>query len=283
MIIDIHTHTFPDRIAAKTVGMLGHAAHMIPHTDGTVSGLLASGKQAGIDLSVILPVATKPAQVEKINTRAAETNALYQGNGVFSLGAMHPAYEYPEQELERIASLGLKGIKIHPVYQGEDIDSPAFLRILRKAAELGLVVITHSGLDIGFPGVIHCSPQMCRHVKELIPDLDLVLAHMGGWWNWDEVPSVLADTGVYIDTAFSIGTVDVAADGFWPQGEPHMLGPEQFLHIIRAFGTDHVLFGTDCPWASQSEYMEIFRALPLTAEERTKILGENVQKLLQIT
>ena len=282
MIVDFHTHTFPDRMAARTVQMLGQAAHIIPQTDATVDQLLASGKKAGVDLSVILPVATKPAQVETINNCAAEINALYKEKGVLSFGGIHPAYEHPEEELERIVSLGLKGIKIHPVYQGENIDSPAFLRILKKAAELGLIVVTHAGQDIGFPGVIHCSPQMCRHVMDLIPSLTLVLAHMGGWHDWDEVPAVLKDTPAFIDTAFSLLPVDTADDGHWPAGEPYMLSEQQAVDIIRAFGSERVLFGTDCPWADQSDYVKVFMNLSLTEKEKADILGENAAKLLSL-
>ena len=189
MIIDIHTHTFPDKIAAATVNKLGDAAHLEPCTDASRDGLVSSMEKAGIDLSVILPVATKPSQVEKINTRAAQTNALYKGK-LFSLGGIHPAYENWYEELGRVKELGLKGIKIHPVYQGADIDSEPFMNILKRCAELGLSVITHAGDDIGFPGVVHCSPEMCLRVKEEIPDLKLILAHMGGWQNWD--PSIPA-------------------------------------------------------------------------------------------
>lgn len=281
MFIDIHTHTFPDRMAVRTVQLLGQAAHLIPQTDATSHGLLASMQEAGIDLSVILPVATKPSQVQTINTYAAETNALYKDRGLLSFGGIHPAYEHPEEELERIVSLGLKGIKIHPVYQGQDIDSPAFLRILKKAAELGLIVITHSGQDIGFPGVVHCSPQMCGHVTEQIPSLRLVLAHMGGWHDWDEVCSVLKDTPVLIDTAFSLYPVHTD-EAYWPPNEPYMLSEEQFMHIVRTFGSKRVLFGTDSPWANQKDYMQVFRSLPLSEEEKTDILGRNAENLLKL-
>ncbi|MBR4446634.1 MAG: amidohydrolase family protein [Solobacterium sp.] len=281
MIIDFHTHTFPDRMAKQTVEMLGHVARIEPQTDATVGGLLASSVQAGIDLSVILPVATKPKQVHTINTVAADVNSRYQGQGVLSIGGIHPFCEEWEAELEHAAEMGLKGIKVHPVYQGADIDSPAYVRILKKAAELGLFVITHAGDDIGYPGVVHCSPEMCRHVTELVPDLTFVLAHMGGWWNWERVIPVLKDTNVYLDTAFSLEPIHTE-EGKWPAGEPHMLKTEEFMEIVRAFGADRILFGTDCPWANQSDYIRTFEGLPLTSDERRKIMGENAKKLLGI-
>ena len=49
MIIDFHTHTFPDKIAAAAIDKLQHASHSKAFTSGTVSGLQASMQRAGID------------------------------------------------------------------------------------------------------------------------------------------------------------------------------------------------------------------------------------------
>lgn len=280
MIIDFHTHAFPDAIAAKTVSLLAKESHIKPQTDGSETGLSESMKEAGADLSVILPVATKPSQVEKINTLSAVNNSRTSETGLLYLGAMHPMYENWYEELARIADLGLAGIKIHPVYQDADIDSPRFLDILKRCAELGLAVITHAGDDIGFPGVVRCSPVMCAHVIDEIPQLRLVLAHMGGWHQWKEVMEVLADRNVMLDTAFCIHPAERLDDGWWQPGEPWMLSYEELKDMIRRFGSDHVLFGTDCPWASQKEYIRIFRTLGLSFEEQENIFHKNAERLL---
>ena len=82
MIIDFHTHTFPDAIAAAAVDKLQAASHTKPFSDGTVSGLRASMATAGIDASVVLPVATSPRQVSHINDNAIRVNALSNETGV---------------------------------------------------------------------------------------------------------------------------------------------------------------------------------------------------------
>ena len=73
MLIDFHTHTFPDKIAAAALEQLGTRAGISPHTDGTYQGLKDAMARDGVDISVVLPVATNPAQVEKINRRALAT------------------------------------------------------------------------------------------------------------------------------------------------------------------------------------------------------------------
>ncbi|MEI3141598.1 MAG: hypothetical protein V8S34_08785 [Lawsonibacter sp.] len=61
MIVDIHTHTFPQAIAAATIEKLAAMSHT-PFTDGSNAELAASMAQAGVDRSIVLPVATNPAR-----------------------------------------------------------------------------------------------------------------------------------------------------------------------------------------------------------------------------
>ena len=280
MVIDFHTHTFPDRIAERALASLSKASRTLPFTDGTNDGLLASMKTSGIDLSVILPVATNPGQVEKINGSAAGINSLFPGK-LISVGCMHPMYEDWYDELSRIRDLGLKGIKIHPVYQGVDIDDPLFIRILKRCAELDLFVITHAGKDIGFPGVNHCSVIMIRHAIEETGPFRFILAHMGGWKEWEDVPS-LADTGVWLDTAFSTDHIIPADKEEWEQDELAMLDQDTFMHLVKIFTPEKILFGTDSPWSDQKASLDWIRKLPLAENEREMILHENAENILGI-
>lgn len=280
MVIDFHTHTFPDSIAERALASLSKASRTLPFTDGTNDGLLASMKTSGIDLSVILPVATNPGQVEKINGSAAGINSLFPGK-LISVGCMHPMYEDWYDELSRIRDLGLKGIKIHPVYQGVDIDDPLFIRILKRCAELDLFVITHAGKDIGFPGVDHCSVTMIRHAIEETGPFRFILAHMGGWKEWEDVPS-LADTGVWLDTAFSTDRIIPADKEEWEQDELAMLDQDTFMHLVKIFTPEKILFGTDSPWSDQKASLDWIRKLPLAENEREMILHENAENILGI-
>ena len=281
MIIDFHTHTFPDSIAARAVDSLSKEAHIVPFTDGTVSGLIDSMDKGGIDMSVLLPVATAASQVESINDKALRSNEKFEGRLV-SFGCMHPEYSNYKDELRRLKNDGIKGIKIHPVYQKADIDSKAFLDIIYAACENDLIVITHAGLDIGFPGVVNCSPKMCRNVINAIGEFKFVLAHMGGWRNWDEVPLYLEDTTAFLDTSFSSGRIQVLSDGYWDDKDKGMLDAEGFMKLVKAFGSDRLLFGSDSPWSDQKDAVEYIKGLPLADADMKKILGGNASKLLGI-
>ena len=280
MIIDIHTHTFPDKIAAAALGKLIEKGHSKPFSDGTVSGLLAQRRRSGVDLSVILPVATAPRQVVHINDSSAGINETFSGEGLFSFGCMHPDFEDYRNELARIRTLGLKGIKLHPIYQETDIDDIRFLRILDRAAELGLIVIAHAGYDVGYPGVVHCSPAMIRHALSEVGSFPFIAAHMGGWHCWDEALRELAGTGIYLDTAVSIGQLHTIGDGFYTEEDLYTLNAAQIREFCNAFGSGHILFGSDSPWTDPADDMAELRKMGLLQEELEGILGGNAARLL---
>ena len=282
MIIDFHTHTFPNEIASASLEKLRNAAHIATFTDGTVDGLVTSMRAAGVNHSIILPVATKPRQVPRINDLAARMNERVGENGLFSFGSIHPDFADWREELARVASLGLKGVKIHPAQQKTDLDDPRFLRILTRAGELGLIVVTHAGVDVGYPKAAHCSPAMIRRAVDQAGPVKLVAAHMGGWKNWEEAEELLEDTEVYLDTSFSTGCMTPLNDGYYASAQLQLLDAPHFLRMVRTFGAHRILFGTDSPWSGQTESIDWIRALPLDQAEKDAILGNNAKKLLEL-
>ena len=90
MIIDAHTHTYPETIAKRAIEKLEKNSGTKAHTNGVQSGLMASMKEAGISYSLLLPVATSKKQVDTINEVAAETNAKALETGLLSFGGIHP-------------------------------------------------------------------------------------------------------------------------------------------------------------------------------------------------
>ena len=272
MVIDFHTHTYPDAIAAETVSKLKDVAGIPAHTDGTAHGLAESAKEAGIDYVLVLPVATSPHQVGTINEVAYKTNLSAHRKGLLSFGAIHPDSPDYKRVLRGIASLGLRGIKLHPDYQGAFFNDIRYKRIIETATELGLYVVVHAGIDIGLPEPVHTPPSA---VKEVLRDTGtdkLILAHMGGWRMWDEVMDTLVGENVRIDTSFS--TTATGLDG--------MLDEEKFVGMVRAFGAERILFGTDSPWASQRKSLKWIEHTPLHRAEKEKILGKNAEELLKL-
>ena len=281
MIIDVHTHTFPDKIAAAAVEKLQSSSHTKAFANGTVSDLRLSMARAGIDVSISLPVATNARQVPHINDAAIRAHEARMETGVDSFGGMHPDYDGWAEEMERLCAAGIRGIKLHPPYQQVDFDDERYLRVLRKAAALRMPVLIHAGKDVGLPGAEQATPEKVRRALDRVPDATLILAHMGGWRCWETVEKLLPGYPVYLDTSFALGSMLPSGDGFYKTaGELAMLTPEGFMDLVRAFGPERILFGSDCPWSDQAEYLARVAALPLTEDERAAILGGNAEKLL---
>lgn len=283
MVIDLHTHTFPDSIAASAIARLQAASRTRAFSDGTAAGLRASMARSGVDRSVILPVATSPRQVVRINDSALRMNRRFPETGLLSFGCMHPDFAGWREELDRIAAQGLKGIKIHPAYQDVSLDDPRFLRILDRAAQLGLVIVTHGGIDIGLPEPVRASPEMALRVWRALGDIPLVLAHMGGWRQWDQAEDLLGQTGFLLDTAFSCGPLTPVEGAVFPPEELEMMGQAQFLRFLRIFGPRRILFGTDSPWSDPAADLARLRALPISPEDKAGILGGNAARLLKLS
>ncbi len=265
MIIDFHTHAFPEKIAERTVSALGKAANMTPLTNGTVDGLCRKLAASGVDLGVILPVVTRADQFVSINRFAASVNT----ERVISFGGIHPDDEDPEGHVRLIKELGLRGIKLHPDYQGVYIDDERYVQIAKAALAEGLVIVTHAGVDVGFPGhPVRCTPELAVRFLDAIgggeDELPIVFAHGGGYAMHGDVMKHLAGRGVYIDISMM----------------PVISNVEETTALIRAHGAERILFASDCPWGDPGEGIRFVRSLPLTDDERELILHKNAERLL---
>ena len=263
MVIDFHTHTFPDSIAEQAVAHLSKVGHATAFIDAKRDTLIRSMRDNQIDISVVLPVATAPKQVKGINRLSAELNGR---EGLFYAGAVHPDCDDIEETLDFIKASGLFGIKLHPDYQGVHFDDPRYLRIMEAAARRGLFIVTHAGVDIAYRDHVHCTPDMVLRVLDTLGgviDNKLILAHMGGYELPDEVIEKLCGKPVLMDTAAVLD-----------------LYPDRCVEIILRHGAERVLFATDSPWRSQRQYVDILRSLHLTDAQRESILHGNAERIL---
>lgn len=291
MIIDFHTHTFPKEIAIKALDKLAKSEGLNPFTDGTNEGLIASMKESGVDISVLLPVVTKAVQAESINKIALENNLKYEGK-LISFGGIHPDNEDYAEILKGLKEGGIKGIKLHPIFQKTYFDDIKYKRIIDRACELGLIILVHTGYDVSCSNAPYVTKkQIIPVMKELKPE-KCILAHMGSWREWEEAEEVIGECtsvcrndckdtgkGIWIDTSFAL-----SPDGketFYDTPIPTM-DHDRFKRIIRMTGTDRVLFGTDSPWTGQAESIEAIRRCGLDKETESMILGENAAGLLEL-
>lgn len=283
MVIDFHVHTFPDKIALPTLEKLSELSCTQYFTDGSVSGLLASMKEASVSYSVNLPVMTHESQVEKVNSSMISNREKLFRQGIITFGGMHPDYADYRSELLRLKQNGIPGIKLHPAYQHTDLTDLKMMHIIDHASQLGLIILIHAGIDIGIYDHNYADVEQILTVIDEIHPPKFVLAHMGNWACWHEVEQHLAGAPVYLDTAFSIGplTPCITVHGRAPYLSSN-LSDDDFVRIVRKHGTDKILFATDSPWESQKDYISRIQNTSLTAQEKEQIFSANARRLLAL-
>ncbi len=260
VIIDFHTHAFPDAIAARAISQLEHGGGVKAFLDGTVSSLRASMDGAGIRTSVICSIATKPEQFDPI----LKWSKAIASERIVPLPSIHPRGPDPVGQAHQVADAGLLGIKLHPYYQDFDLDDEALFPLYRALDQLGLLLVCHTGFDFAFPRQRRADPVRILRILERVPGLRLVTSHMGAWDDWDEVEEHLIGKPITMDISLSI----------------ELLGRERARAMLLAHPSDRVLFGSDSPWSSQSETLALFRSLDLGTEREARILGRNAEMLL---
>ena len=262
MLIDFHTHCFPDTLAQKAIERLSYASGgMRPHTDGTLKDLHRSMQEGGVDVSVVLNIATNPHQQTSVNGFAREIN----GENIVAFGSVFPFAEDALDQLEQIKLSGLKGVKLHPDYQGFEVNDIRLKPLYRKIGELGLITVFHAGFDYGFPPPYGATPEKLAQAIEWF-DSPVIAAHWGGLGCGEGVLEHLCGKNVYFDTSFGCGQM-----------------PRYYAQkIIERHGADKILFGTDTPWHTPEMELSLLSTLRLSEQERALITHQNAQRLLGI-
>lgn len=269
MVIDFHTHVFPDKIAKSTISALEERSNGLASTDGTVDGLVSLMKQSDCDVAVTLPVLTKPTQFESVAKFAVSINERFENEQtrLISFGGMHPRCEDIRGKMEFLKSAGILGVKIHPDYQNTFIDDDGYMEILSEAKRLDMIVVTHSGVDDGYYGEpVRCTPERVLNVIKTVQHDKLVLGHFGAHKMWEQALELLAGQNVYFDTAFTL----------------HEISEELFKKIVAKHGEDKILFATDCPWRNIGEGVRILKSYKLDEQVQQKIFYKNAAKLLNL-
>jgi len=257
-IFDMHVHIFPDKLADRAVSAIGNFyENFNMECDGRLETAIRVMDEAGITRCAAHSVATSPHQVDHINDFVMEAHRRYPDR-ILPFAAMHPDLPDPRATAEGILARGFRGVKVHPEIQGFNIDDPAVLDMLAPF-EGKIPVLTHCG-DYRYD---NSCPDRLKHVKRVFPNLTLICAHLGGWTVWREAARQMIGEDVYVDTSSAL----------------FAMTPGEATRIIRGYGIERALYGTDFPMWSPVGELKRFDRLDLTEDEREKILWTNHLRL----
>lgn len=261
MLIDFHTHAFPEKIAARAIGKLSHeAGGLEPQTDGTLASLKAEMAKDGVDISVVHSIATSPKQQHNVNDYAMEMN---RDPAIVAFGSVHPDAPDALEELERIAAAGLKGVKLHPEYQGFYADDEKMKPIYKTISRLGLITLFHAGQDYGFLPPYHGMPQQLLGALKWL-DTPVVAAHWGGVGCGTEVLETLCGREIWFDLSFGYSAM--------PKGIAQA--------IVDRHTPDRLLFASDMPWHRPAWEKRLIESLDLSEGDKEKLYFRNALQLL---
>ncbi|WP_302961195.1 amidohydrolase family protein [uncultured Adlercreutzia sp.] len=257
-VIDAHSHIYPAKIASKASDAVGDFYHVsMAAPVASAEALLTACEGTPITHHLVHSVATTPGQVETINTFIADQCAEHPEFVGFA--TMHQDYVDMEGEIERAIELGLKGVKIHPDTQKVDMDDPRLMR-LYEIIEGRLPIVIHTG-DYRYD---YSHPRRLKKILRAFPNLVVDAAHFGGWSVFDYALEYLEDERCYVDTSSAL----------------EFLGPRRTMELVRAYGVERVMFGSDFPmWSPATEY-NMLAAMPFTPEEFEAITWSNAQRFI---
>ena len=231
--------------------------------DGKISTLLEDCSDAGVEKCLVHSVATNNDQVTKINDfiKTSVDNA----NGMFiGFCTLHPSMSAKEieAEVDRVISLGLKGVKLHPDCQKFAIDDPCAMQMY-EIIDGRLPILLHTG-DSRYD---YSGPERFRNAAKRFPRQKMIGAHLGGYSEWDHAVKVLAGLeNVWYDECSSLSFIT----------------PEKAKEYIEIYGYDRVFFGTDYPMWRAKDELEKFDRIDLADEQREKILWKNLNDFLDL-
>ena len=261
-VIDAHCHIYPEKIAAKAVGGTDRFYNSTSAHLGTLDDLLLRAKSANIDHCIVQSVATSPKQVKSINEFIAES-VKTRPNFLTGLGTLHPDSADIKGDLEHLIELGLKGVKLHPDIQQFKIDDWRCLKIYELCEKNNLPVLMHTG-DYRYD---FSNPNRLLPVLKIYKSLTVIGAHFGGWSIWEKACEQLAGIpNFYVDCSSSL---------------PY-LESQTAKELIRRYGAEHVLFGTDYPMWNVKEELRRFLDLGLDEAENKSILSVNAKKIFHL-
>ncbi|MFX4261568.1 amidohydrolase family protein [Pelotomaculum propionicicum] len=269
MIIDAHTHIYPDRVAEKAVStILGNTKGKVDaHTDGTFDNLLSSMETAGVDLSIVLTVATTREQgcgiLRWLRQMVDRTPRMIY------FGSVHPYDPNNKSVIHEMIEMGIQGLKFHPAYQGFPADSREAYKVFEEALKNDLILYFHSGFDLSMPDTDYASIERFVNVlRDFAGDgVKIIMAHAGGDGEWEKILDLYGDKKCYYDTSFVLEkmVLDENAKELYRQNE------------------DYFIFGSDSPWRDQKKYVDFLSNSDLfSQEQKDKLFYKNILKLIKI-
>src|ERR1041385_1901159 len=165
--------------------------------------------------------------------------------------------------------LGLKGIKLLPMYAGFRPDDPKLDPLWKYATLNKLPVLLHTGTTFIDRAPLECTlPRHLDVVATRFPEVKIIMAHLGHPYEGECVVTFRKHPNVY---------ADVSALHYRPFQLYHS------LMLVQEYGVwNKVLFGTDSPFTTVNETMDGVRKLNdmLEGTKLPRLKSDEIEKMI---
>lgn len=262
-IIDFHTHIYPTTLARRAMAVAGREKDDFEKLP-VKENLWKRMEEEQVALSVVQHVTSKPATQTDVNRFARE---IVRTN-VISFGGLHPDCEYVMEEIEKLKDMNMAGIKFHPPFQHVHLEDEKYIPMWQHINHLGFPILIHCG-QARVKGEYDLFPSGVAKIIKYLPDVPIVLAHMGGRSGDPEEEKILFDfpENVYVDTAMSAERQDM----------------EDFERLVSAMSPERVVFGSDFPYGTQNAAISFIKNSCFSEHEKAMMLGGTAAKILAVS
>ena len=230
MITDVHTHVFHPKVAGKALARLAGLGFAAVGS-GTVNDLFERAAKGGFDRVVCHTAAMTGDQVRPANNYAislTRPEKFPHEPRVLAFGSVHPDCERWPEELDRLETAGIQGIKIHPNFQNLAFDDPRLFPIM-EAIGRRFTIMCHVGCEKPLE-TNPANPYKLAKLMAMFPEARIIAAHLGGYADGAVALEALAGKNIWLDTSNteSMGRLSIRA-------------------IVAKHPRDRLLFGSDYP------------------------------------
>lgn len=254
-----------------------HAHIRLTEAEGTATADHAVGtgalerldRSAGVASSALIVMAERGKPSETRQKNDAVIAAAASGTRFFPVASVHPLDGAAAiAELDRVAKLGVRIVKLHPNTQDFDVADPAVGIVADRAGKLGVILL----FDSYKPWDVSEMGKLIRLGLEH-PDTKLILAHMGfSAFRETMTLKVIANLGAGKNIWFDLAAIAPTYADF--PVEPEL------VWTMRQLGMQRFLFGSDWPVYTPAVALDAVRRLGLTAAEQKLVLHDNAARLL---
>jgi predicted TIM-barrel fold metal-dependent hydrolase len=313
-IIAIEEHYLDPDVAEKTGGRAGGKGKTRERLQDLGEWRLREMDEAGIDIQVLSHCppgaqcfeAAELDRAKAVNDRLSDTVKANPARfGAFaSLPLKNP--DAAPDELERcVKDLGFRGAMVHGLTEGRFIDDPVYWPIFKRAQDLDVPLYVHPGpphpavIEAYYKDYVQKFPSimsagwgftvetatagvrlMLSGVLQEYPGTKIILGHMG-----EGLPFLLwrinMSFGGMHPEASTVPIRELFCKHFWITTSGNFSNPALLCSVME-MGVDRIIYSVDWPYVMNTPGSEWMEGVPLSQEDRDKILHGNAKKLLKM-